>query len=224
MSDYQMKIKELLIKEQLPRTRASHINAVNEALTSVGLETNYVLAGNSLNSTSPNDYDLFHFPYSIERLKALLGHSNQRIISSRNAITWIDKKVQFCDYSQPTPMQLVESFDFAHVQVGIVVELGVVKDVVFTEDYLVARSLNTTWFTGTEYPLSSLIRLSKYRHLLNALQHRLCVIQIVNEIIKRGYTGFDDLRDQLDAIDLQSEFNGGVKMDGLEMIIRANNA
>lgn len=68
--------------------------------------------------------------------------------------------------------------------------------------------LQKTFFVGSEYPLSSLIRLVKYakRGLYpKRRDYTADILRILTAIIERGYSGYEDFKDQLDAIDLGYE-------------------
>jgi len=90
------------------------------------------------------------------------------VSKTRNAITVkLDNNlIQFCNYSAPCLKTLLESFDFAHCQIGCEVishnNGWDIVDVVWTEDYTLSRVLDSSWFIDTNYPLSSLARNGKY--------------------------------------------------------------
>lgn len=186
----------------------------------------YYIAGNSCNAAVPNDFDLypvngkFNFKSIKSRLKSVNGYV---VCETRNAMTCNigDKVVQFCNYSKPTLKLLVESFDFAHIQIGAKVAIkwrpgdfeddiggydsSYVDEVYFTDEWLNSHALETTWFTGSEYPLSSLVRLQKYaKRGCYSSKHESTadILKILNAIVSRGYADYDDYKDQLAAVDL----------------------
>ena len=110
-------------------------------------------------------------------------------------------KVQLCKYNYPTMKQLVESFDFAHVQIAYDI---FTQEVTYTEQAKEAFISRTTTFTGSEYPLSSLIRLSKYYERGRIQGRGLIgeVLFIFKAILERGFKDYDDFKDQLNAVDL----------------------
>lgn len=110
-------------------------------------------------------------------------------------------KVQLCKYSYPTMTRLVESFDFAHVQVAYDIFS---HEVTYTEQAKEAFISHTTTFTGSAYPLSSLIRLSKYyeRGMIQGRGLIGEVLLIFKAIVERGFKDYEDFKDQLNAIDL----------------------
>jgi len=120
--------------------------------------------------------------------------------------------VQLCFYPQPTLKALVDSFDFAHIQVGVHIHIGdvdglsiaTVSSVYHTEAWVTSHAMQTTWYTGSEYPLSSLLRSIKYasRGDFAGKSYIPSAINILKGIIKRGFSGYEDFKDQLDAVDL----------------------
>lgn len=121
-------------------------------------------------------------------------------------------KIQLCKYNYPTMAQLVESFDFAHVQIAYDI---FTQGVTYTEQAKEAYISRTTTFTGSEYPLSSLIRLNKY-YERGYIQGRGLigeVLLIFKAIVERGFKDYEDFKDQLNAIDLNFFDTEGGKND-----------
>ena len=186
----------------------------------------YFVAGNSCNAAAPHDFDVypwgttFSFKEIKSRIESVGGHA---ITETRNALT-VDingQVVQFCNYSKQDLISLIESFDFAHIQIGVAVEIewrpgdfeddpggyesSTIKYVEYTDDWIQSHLLETTWYTGSEYPLSSLLRLNKYLQrgcYASKHEYRKDVLHILNDIIGRGYISYDDYKDQLAAVDL----------------------
>lgn len=121
-------------------------------------------------------------------------------------------KVQLCKYNYPTMKQLVESFDFAHVQIAYDIFS---QDVTYTEQAKEAFISRTTTFTGSEYPLSSLIRISKYYERGRITGRGLIgeVLLIFKAILERGFEDYEDFKDQLNAVDLNFFDTEGGKND-----------
>lgn len=188
--------------------------------------TGYYVAGNSCNAAAPHDYDIypecndkFDFDAIESRVKALGGYV---VCKTKNALTlnMSGKVLQFCDYSKNTCHALIESFDFAHIQVGVAVEIdwepgdpedgggyssSRISAVTWTEEWLVAHATETTWYTGSDYPLSSLLRTTKYFQrgaYAKKHEYKKDILNIINDIISRGYKDYKDYKDQLAAIDL----------------------
>lgn len=189
--------------------------------------TGYYVAGNSCNAAAPNDYDLyplkgedFDFSGISSRIESVNGFV---ICETKNALTCniSGKVVQFCKYKKESLYKLIESFDFAHIQIGVRVnidwrpgdfeddpggyESSVVDEVAYTPDWEHSHLLETTWYTGSEYPLSSLIRTVKYFQrgaYANKHEYKVDILNILGDIIARGYKDYPDYKDQLAAIDL----------------------
>lgn len=186
----------------------------------------YIIAGNSLNAAKPNDFDIYpdNGTFDFKTIKKRVPSFDRAYIvcETRNALTInLDGYVlQFCNYSKKTVQQLIESFDFAHIQIGAVVHIcwepgdtedgggyknSFIQSVWTTEDYRSAHIIGTTWYTGSDYPLSSLIRCIKYAQrgtYANKHEYKVDVLKILGDIINRGYDNYADYKDQLSAIDL----------------------
>lgn len=133
-----------------------------------------------------------------------------QVFFSKNAVTYDigGELFQFCRHKKPTLMELLQSFDFAHCQIGckarVLGESLAVYDVQWTTAYGESRIVNASWFTGSEYPLSSLIRVAKYRTsgiMSNGSAIR-ATIDALAATVKRGFKDYGDFKDQLDAVDL----------------------
>ena len=183
----------------------------------------YFVAGNSCNASAPHDFDLypwynntFDFEDIKYRIESVGGHV---VVETRNALTVNidDKIIQFCNYWKPDLVSLIESFDFAHIQIGVAVSIewkpgdkggynySYIKYVEYTDNWQRAHMLETTWYTGSDYPLSSLLRTVKYFQrgaYANKFEYKKDIINILNNIISRGYNDYEDYKNQLAAIDL----------------------
>lgn len=188
--------------------------------------TDYIIAGNSLNVAKPNDFDIYPddntFDFKAIKKRVPSFDNAYVVCESRNALTIsLDGHVlQFCNYSKHTVMQLIESFDFAHIQIGAVIHIcwepgepedgggyknSFIQSVWTTNDYTNAHIIGTTWYTGSAYPLSSLIRCVKYAQrgtYANKHEYKVDVLKILTDIIDQGYSDYADYKDQLSAIDL----------------------
>lgn len=212
------------------RVRERFIKRFNNIANTVAILLSYSydefwVAGSSLLKPIPNDFDIyssqgFDFDEIKERAKSF-EHVHV-LWSSRNALTMNinGTKVQFCQYEKPCLLDLLASFDFAHVQIGIEVEInwepGAPEDgggyngvtyheVQYTEAWKAAMYEQDSVFTGSEYPLSSLLRVHKYcqRDWLTAQRAKTSILLAMAEVIHRGYRDYDDFKDQLRAVDLQ---------------------
>lgn len=136
------------------------------------------------------------------------------VSETKNALTIIinGTPVQFCSYIKSSLIDLIESFDFAHIQIGVRVhnewngtyKYSEVKYVQTTCAWEESQLLNTTWYTHSEYPLSSLLRCVKYAQRGNfaGKSWKVSMMDIVKDIVERGYNDYADFKDQLAAIDL----------------------
>lgn len=186
----------------------------------------YFVAGNSCNVATPHDFDIypwgnnFDFKEIESRIVSVGGYV---VCGTRNALTVNvgGKIIQFCNYNKHDLINLIESFDFAHIQIGVAVsidwrpgdfendiggyECSTIKYVEYTDNWQRAHMLETTWYTGSDYPLSSLLRTVKYFKrgaYANKFEYKKDIINILNDIISRGYKDYQDYKDQLAAIDL----------------------
>lgn len=195
----------------------------------------FALAGGCLVTDPPNDYDVYPMsPHTkaFERWSIKAGleslkktHDCAVLFESRNALTVVvdGKQIQFCDYAvmspsvpdKPSLAELVRSFDYTHVQVGVSFtpmedDRGSIKTpevdlIYYTDDYLETLVTKQTKYSGTEFPLGSLIRLRKYdkRGLFSLSRYRRTVIDILADIINRGFNDYEDFKAQLEAVDLR---------------------
>lgn len=131
------------------------------------------------------------------------------VSSTKNALTlkWNTETVQLCSYSYKSLKDLIESFDFAHNKIGAELKIKpfiTIKKIYISDDFILARTTDTTFFTGSNYPLSSMLRLMKFhkRGIITGNSHIRYTIEIMTAIIKRGFHNYDDFKDQLDAVDL----------------------
>lgn len=161
-----------------------------------------------------NDIDVFFYSNKDYRNAVDIITQTYKAFETPNCVTINTDfvKVQLCKYNYPTMARLVESFDFAHVQIAYDV---FTQDVTYTEQAKEAFISRTTTFTGSEYPLSSLIRLNKYyergwitgRGLIGE------VLLIFKAILERGFKDYEDFKDQLNAVDLNFFDTEGGKND-----------
>lgn len=187
----------------------------------------YFVAGNSCNAAAPHDFDIYPWKSSFDfydiksRIKSVNGYV---ICETRNALTVniSGQVIQFCNYRKDDLISLIESFDFAHIQIGVAVKIewrptdiefhfpggygsSNIDYVEYTDNWIRAQLLNTTWYTGSDYPLSSLLRVMKYfKYGCYASKHeyKKDVLNILNDIVSRGYEDYQDYKDQLAAVDL----------------------
>ena len=188
--------------------------------------TEFYVGGNSLNKEVPNDIDIF--PSNGKYFNASLADKLGTVVASTtNAFTvkvnisrmfghhQIDRVgeiigedktvvVQLCNYIHDSLTELVDSFDFSHIQIGAKVKDGDVTEIYYSKAYVNSKLCQTTEYTGSEYPTSSLIRSYKYakRGDFAGNSHVISVFKILNDIFQRSFDDYDDFKDQLDAVDL----------------------
>lgn len=187
----------------------------------------YFVAGNSCNAAAPHDFDIYpwgNVAFSFEDIKSRIESvGGYVVIETCNTLTVNinGKVIQFCNYKKNDLISLIESFDFAHIQIGVAVEIewrpgegpddiggydySDIKYVEYTDAWQKAHLLETTWYTGSEYPLSSLLRTVKYFQrgaYANKHEYKKDILRILNDIISRGYKDYQDYKDQLAAVDL----------------------
>ena len=129
----------------------------------------------------------------------------KKVSETRNAESFVVEGTvfQFCNYPHDSLVELLRSFDFAHCQVGAKV-LNSTVDVDWSEQYALSRSVGSSWYTGSKYPLSSLTRIAKY-HAKGVLSDSAALranLEVLLAIIERGFKDYNDFKDQLDAVDL----------------------
>jgi hypothetical protein len=196
-----------------------------QQLKNAGIEEFYI-GGNSLNKDTPNDIDIFpsdgkYFNNSqaaklgtivcctTNAITVRVGISklyNHHQIERVGEIVGEDKTVvvQLCNYIHNSLPELVESFDFSHIQIGAKVKNSLVNETYYSKAYLNSKLCQSTEYTGSEYPTSSLIRSYKYakRGDFAGNSHIVSVFKIMNDIFQRSFDDYEDFKDQLDAVDL----------------------
>ena len=181
-----------------------------------GDDNSIAICGGACNADIPHDYDIYQLGTQLSLSDVLSDVQSDKCFTvlsrSRNALTvcYSGKVLQFCTYTKPTLSELVESFDFAHIQAGVQLHIQPdcntvdIHNVEFTPDYMKAHISDTTWFTGSDYPLSSIMRVCKYkeRGVFGDKSWRLAMLQAFVAAAIRGFKDYDDFKDQLAAIDL----------------------
>lgn len=163
----------------------------------------FYIAGGCIASNEFNDIDV----YPVKDKPFLVPKSEVEIIARTKNASTIKKNnviIQFCEYKKDSLEELVNSFDFAHIKVGAYVVNGSIKDVYYHDTYETAKIIESSFYTNSEYPFSSLIRILKYhkREQITKTAAIRSIINIVHDIVKRGFKNYEDFKDQLDAIDL----------------------
>ena len=192
----------------------------------------YTVAGGAILASEPHDYDIYatdkNEPLDLDAIQEKAEACGwKKVCMTRNALTLRDPNgriFQFCTYAKCDTSELVRTFDFAHCQAGIDVRymFGDKPFCTFhcTSSFMQAMLLQKTFFVGSDYPTSSLIRLVKYvkRGLYPARRDYLAdMLRILTAIIDRGFADYDDFKDQLDAIDLNYD---GEEVSDLWLVVR----
>ena len=165
----------------------------------------FMLAGGALTKDdSPKDFDIYGVgrAISVPNLKWQLVDV---LAKSSNAITTVvnGQVVQFCSYYKATPQETIEAFDFAHCQAGAVFDgKGELQEVVSTDNFWRSEEAGTSWYTGSEYPLSSLMRCMKFhkRGLFADNIQKVSALRILCDIVKRGFEDAEDFSDQCASV------------------------
>lgn len=214
-----MAYENITLEQVVQRRIEKRIKSFSKELVKIlGVEFPFIIAGNSLNKDIPNDYDLYadeNYEFDFVKIKKEVP---EVLSETKNALTVKikDTTVQFCKYKKKNLKALVDSFDFAHIQIGAsfkTVTSGGADSVVFKEVYIsekwkTAKVLETTFYTKPEldssYPISSLIRIFKYkeRGVFGDGSYIVAIFEILNQILKRGFNSYNDFKDQLSAVDL----------------------
>jgi len=194
MNDIDKRLKrraEMLIEHHLPK----------EVMPSA-----YYMAGGCFRKERINDIDIYPVghPLGFDVRTTLVGVNSVLTYKSKNVHTYaIDGMlVQCCRYYKQTLEELVESFDFNLCQVGVTVVDGQVTDIYHSKAYELFDEFGKVFYTGSEFPLGSLLRHGKYSEYQSKREYRDDQVHILSDICKRGYTSYTDFLSQLDSIDL----------------------
>jgi len=177
-------------------------------------EGEFFLGGGAVATRDMNDIDIYpagDAAFTIPKGVILASSKNATTIGNAPPL-------QFCNYKRATLAQLVASFDFAHIQARAHVKDGAILSVEWTPAFVAANACRTSEFTGSDYPLSSSIRLLKYNKRGELTRHHSIhsMLNIIREIVERGFKDYEDFKDQLDAVDL------GLNPEELEGVVRSN--
>ena len=204
-------MKPSSIVENILRERAGRL--LSPKVVADVLEQPFVLAGGAMRSAEPRDYDIFGYdkPINLSEVECRCRKRTDIIVltTTDNAVT-VDCKgqiIQFCKHFKPTALELVDSFDFSHVQAGVVFngEGGIVNAECTRVFEGVELYHETPCYMGSEYPLSSLARLVKFEKRGDFLPSGgdvfiAQIMAIFCDIVKRGFTNEEDFYAQCAAI------------------------
>ncbi len=199
--------KENAIVRQFFTKRAKErVLSIPSCLLNILIGEKFYIAGGAMIMNKPNDIDIY-----AEGLKNDLINSLPKEISfvskTMNAYTFNCNGiiVQVCLYYKETLKALVDSFDFAHIKVGARFDkYHDINEIYISEDYKTSSLIGSTFYTGSDFPLSSMIRINKYieRGCFVGKSYIPEIIKIMSDIYDRGFEDYDDFKDQLDAVDL----------------------
>jgi len=170
------------------------------------LPSKFIIAGGCFGKVM-NDIDVFPCEKKLRIDTDDLPSGYSFITETKNAITLRGPKgkvIQLCNYSSEGLWNLVDSFDFAHIQAGARITDGECGEVIYSPEWLEYNAIGDSCYLGSEYPLSSMVRLMKYRKRDAISKHQMIgsIIGIIRDVRKRGFHDWDDFKDQLDAVDL----------------------
>lgn len=179
----------------------------------VGVERLYI-AGGCIATNQINDIDVYVNTEAFVLISNNIPKDKQAKLTNNalSVTTKEGKRVQICRYWKDTLEELVDSFDFAHIQAGV--EFIREKESIFgftlqkvylSENKKIAGAIGESFFVGSEYPLSSLLRVEKYqeRGAISKTNSKREMLKILIAVIERGFIDYEDFKKQLDAIDLQ---------------------
>ena len=185
------------------------------------LRSEYYIAGGAI-AGHINDVDVFPVKPGLPALEERFAIDTKQypiVSKTANATTYATKPwpTQLCHYQHDTLQALVDSFDFAHIQAGVQCSGTGVVCAYHTDAFVEAKATMLSWFTGSAYPLSSLVRAGKYykRGDMARGSYLRAVLDCVGAVAERGFKDYDDFKDQLDAVDL------GLIPEQLEEVERA---
>ena len=172
------------IKDFLTKVITERAMKLIQKLKKFDLKGHYYIGGNSSNNNVIKDIDIF--PKAITRLEDI-----KEISSTKNAKTYIQDNtiLQVCHYHKATLEELINSFDYAHIQVGVEIKDNTIVKVYFTDEYIKAHSIDNSYYLKSEYPLSSLIRASKYFNKGEMSKGRTIysILKALIDVIERGF-------------------------------------
>ena len=174
------------------------------------------IAGGALLDAEPHDYDIYAAT-SDSKLSLLAIRVNAEprgwtyVTETANALTMKDPRgrtYQFCTFCRKDPQELIEAFDFAHCQV-CVSNFGTEGNswrAYYTDNFLQAMAAQRTFFVSSPYPMGALCRVVKYaKYGYYGKEERAWVrdvFKILTEFVRRGFSDYDDFKDQVYAVDL----------------------
>lgn len=200
--------KNEFVMENLITFRAQRLKHPEDIAAILG--SGFILAGGALSSDDPpKDFDIYcREGINISQIRDWLQISPKWNILSKtkNAITadHYGQIIQFCAYHKDTVKELIESFDFSNCQAAAVFDInGAISRTVYTDRFIAFVYDGFIQYTGSEYPLASLMRCAKLisRGVIKKPQRwKPIILDIVTDIVRRGFVDEDDFSDQCDSI------------------------
>lgn len=196
------------------------------------LGSGFILAGGALSSDNlPKDFDIFR-PEGIDISQMeclLLSRCPQwRTLSiTRNAITaeHCGQIIQFCAYRKETPEKLIAAFDFSHCMAAAVFHrTGAIARTVYTDEFYLFLKYGFMQYTGSEYPLASLMRCAKFISrgvIAKPERWKPIILDIITDIVGRGFKDGEDFSDQCASISECFEVMNNSASDLFELLLRA---
>lgn len=211
MNDDVLAPEPVVSTDEKLRERAKRLLHPEEIAAILG--QSFVLAGGAMRVDEPRDFDIFGVAFPID-LKEVRERCDRRpdttvVCRTDNALTVLrhGQTIQFCRFHKPTPTALVWSFDFTHVQAGVVFDrCGEMRETAYSEHFNNVEQYSfPPEYNGSEYPLSSLSRLFRFQKRgdfagENEDYFLGQVLKIMCDIVKRGFRDEADFQDQCSAI------------------------
>lgn len=193
------------IRNELEKRAVWILNKILPNLNVDGWRGKIWMAGGCMLPGEPNDVDLFQTPWNAHPEVAA-----RMVQETKNATTYAADPwpIQICRYTEESLRKLIEAFDFSFNQVGaaVSIEFGCIGPVrvEFTDTFVFSMASGRVDFMGSEYPLSSLLRVQKYfkSGRMSRRDSIKCTAQILAAVVRRGFSDREDFKDQLDAVDL----------------------
>lgn len=199
------------------------MNAVNTILTNRALRLahpeevaeivggDFILAGGALSSDEfPKDFDIFcSSRMDTREIRNRIVRKSPQWVTLRetgNAVTakHCGQIVQFCKYQAQSAEELISAFDFSHCQAAAIFGRdGSLSKTVSTGAFDSYLRYGQTKYTGSHYPLSSLMRCAKFisRGLIETdREWKPLICDILTDIVARGFEDEEDFKDQCTSI------------------------
>lgn len=197
------------VMDDLITFRAQRLKHPEEIAAFLG--SGFILAGGALSSDNPpKDFDIF-LPEGIyiSQVQDLIQSEWPKwgvLSETKNAVTADHRGqiIQFCAYRKETPEKLIESFDFSNCQAAAVFDRnGALERTVYTKMFATFVYGGLVQYTGSEYPMASLMRCAKFISrgvIKKSGRWKPIILDIITDIVRRGFKDEEDFRDQCSSI------------------------